>query len=91
MPEPAVTDRATIAAHLAAFGSDKVRKLYQAWRSTITAIDTEEQVLRWICDENYPEGPGLDRLKKLLEVLQPTEVAARQALANAVAEELVHR
>ena len=43
MPEPAVTDRATIAAHLAAFGSANVRSLYQAWRSAITAIETEEQ------------------------------------------------
>ena len=43
MPEPAVTDQATIAAHLAAFGSANVRSLYQAWRSAITAIETEEQ------------------------------------------------
>ncbi|MGH3898461.1 MAG: hypothetical protein ACRDTA_09440 [Pseudonocardiaceae bacterium] len=30
-PEPAVTDRATIAAHLAAFGSTNVRRFYQDW------------------------------------------------------------
>jgi hypothetical protein len=32
LPEPAVTDQPTIAAHLAAFGSKNVRGLYQAWR-----------------------------------------------------------
>ncbi|MGH3669280.1 MAG: hypothetical protein ACRDSH_01405, partial [Pseudonocardiaceae bacterium] len=41
VPEPAVTDRATIAAHLAAFDSDHVRGLYQEWRVVIAAIDTE--------------------------------------------------
>jgi hypothetical protein len=40
-PEPAATDRATIAAHLAAFGSPKARGLYQDWRSLTMATDTE--------------------------------------------------
>jgi hypothetical protein len=91
VPEPAVTDRATIAALLAAFGSPNVRELYEAWRSTIAAIDTEEEVLRWDCQQNPPWGPGIGGLKKLLDELQPTEVAARQALADAIAEELGHR
>ncbi|HZD13831.1 MAG TPA: hypothetical protein VE196_01565 [Pseudonocardiaceae bacterium] len=46
MPEPTVTDRATIAAHLAAFCSANVRSLYRAWRFAITAIETEEAALR---------------------------------------------
>jgi hypothetical protein len=46
MPEPAVTDRATIAAYLAAFDSDNIPDLYRAWRSTVTAIDNEEDSLR---------------------------------------------
>ena len=45
----------------------------------------------WNADPTYPEGPGLGELKKLLDELQPTEVAARQALADAVAEELDRR
>jgi hypothetical protein len=57
MPEPAVTDRATIAAHLAAFGWANVRSLYQAWRSAITAIETEEAALRWKVNDDYP-GPA---------------------------------
>jgi hypothetical protein len=38
-----------------------------------------------------PEGISLSELKNLLEVLRPRELAARQALANAVAEELDRR
>jgi hypothetical protein len=89
--EPAVTDRATIAAHLAAFGSTKVRRLYLAWRSTVTAIEHEEDALSWDAEEHSPEVPSLGGLKKLLDELQPTEVAARQVLADAIAEELGHR
>jgi hypothetical protein len=69
----------------------KVRRLYQAWRSTITEIDTERDVLHWNADQTYPEGPGLGGLKKLLDELQPTDVAACPALADAIAEELGHR
>lgn len=91
MPEPAVTDRAIIAAHLAAFGSAKVRGFHDAWRSTIAAIDDEQAKLRWNMDQSYPEGPSLDELKPLQDVLHPNEVAARQALADAIAEKLGHR
>jgi hypothetical protein len=90
VPEPAVTDRAIIAAHLAAFGSLNMRKLHQTWRSTVTEIDTEEDLVREVCDANSPDPPGLGVLKNL-KVLQHKELAARQALADAVAEELGHR
>ena len=92
LPEPAVTDRATIAAHLAAFGSDNVRELYRAWRSAITAIETEEEMLREFYFENFPEEEPSLKLKNLLKgPLQPKELAARRALADAIAEELGHR
>jgi hypothetical protein len=90
MSEPDVTDRATIAAHLAAFGSDNVRRLYPAWRSTITAIENEETTLSWGAIEDS-EAPSFDDLKRLRDVLYPTERAARQAMADAIAEELGHR
>jgi hypothetical protein len=90
VPEPVITDRAIIAAHLAAFGSPNVRRLYDAWRSTVTEIDDEEDLVREVCDFNSPDPPGLGVLKNL-KVLQPKESAARQALADAVAEELGHR
>jgi hypothetical protein len=35
--------------------------------------------------------PGLVEVKELLDVLQPKQSAARQALADAVAAELGHR
>jgi hypothetical protein len=91
MPEPAVTDQATIAAHLAAFGSANVRSLYQAWRSAITAIETEEAALRWKVNDDYPGPRSIRDLKGSPEVLQPEELAVRQALADAIAEELGHR
>lgn len=90
MPEPAVTDRATIAAHLEAFGSAKVRMRYQAWRSTIIAIENEEATLRWGAAEDS-EVPSLDALSHLLDVLHRNERTARKALADAIAEELGHR
>ncbi|HET9258459.1 MAG TPA: hypothetical protein VFO16_25135 [Pseudonocardiaceae bacterium] len=88
-PEPAATDPATIAAHLA-FGSPNVRRLYEDWQSTLTKIDIEEDGIRLDFDDIRGKGPSLDALKEL-EVLQPKERDARQALADAIAEELGHR
>jgi hypothetical protein len=88
VPEPAVTGRATAAAHLAAFGSANVRRLYQAWRSTIAAIDTELDELHR--DESMG-GPSLDEVKHLQDVLHPNERGARQALADTIADQLSHR
>jgi hypothetical protein len=83
-PEPAVTDRATIAAHLAAFGSPKVRGLHQDWRSLTTAIDTELDMLDFNASVNYPEiSISLDDLKRLDE-LGTQERAARQELADGI-------
>ncbi|MGH3845024.1 MAG: hypothetical protein ACRDS0_26845, partial [Pseudonocardiaceae bacterium] len=90
-PEPAVTDRAAIAAHLAAFGSPKVRGLYQDWRSLTTAIDTELHTVDYDANVNWPDPSlRLDDLKHLDE-LGTQELAARQQLADAIAEELGHR
>jgi hypothetical protein len=89
-PELTSTDKAIISGHLAVFGSDDVRRFYQSWRSTIAAIGTEIVVLRSITDE-YPDGPDHDQVGRLRDELYPTERAARQALADAIAEELGHR
>jgi hypothetical protein len=92
VPEPAITDRATAGAHLAAFGSATVRGFYEAWRSTITAIEAEEDALHSYVDNNWPpDAPGLDELRRLQNELGPKEVHVRRALANAIAEELGHR
>ena len=84
MPEPAVTDRAIIGAHLAAFGSDNVRTLYEAWRSTIDEIEIELAVLRAIVDDSFPEVPSPQD-----PTLLPNELNARRALADAIAKELM--
>lgn len=92
VPEPAVTDRAVTAANLAAFGSPNVRRLYQVWRSTVTEIDEGRVTMIYglgVDDEGHQ--PGLGEVKELLDVLQPKQSAARQALADAIAEELGHR
>jgi hypothetical protein len=54
-------------------------------------IDSEKDALDWDAEQHYPEVPGLVALKKLLDELQPTELAARQALADGIAAELGHR
>ncbi len=72
-------------------GASCVGRHSQAWRSIITAIDTEEDSLHWDADQNYPYAPSLNDLKRLLDVLHPDKRAARQALADAIAEELGHR
>ena len=68
-----------------------MRSLYQAWRSAITAIETEEAALRWKVNDDYPGPRSIRDLKGSPEVLQPEELAVRQALADAIAEELGHR
>ncbi|MGH4012203.1 MAG: hypothetical protein ACRDTH_29260 [Pseudonocardiaceae bacterium] len=90
--EPAVTDRAIVAAHLAAFGSDNVRRLHLAWRSAIAEIGLDLAVLDTIADD-YQEGQEhpVRYLSDLIEKLHPNELSARQALADAIAEELGHR
>ncbi|MGH3800196.1 MAG: hypothetical protein ACRDTD_08720 [Pseudonocardiaceae bacterium] len=85
-PKPAVTDRATIGAHLAAFGSDNVRTLYKAWRSTIEEIVIEVTVLKAIAEDSFPEVPRPQN-----PTLLPNEHRARQELADAIAKELGHR
>jgi hypothetical protein len=89
VPTPAVTDRATAAAHLAAFGSPNVRGLYRAWRSTITAIGTDGDAVIGHCIAQDPEGLRLSP-GSMLNGLHARELAARQALADAIAKELGH-
>jgi hypothetical protein len=92
VPKPAVTDRAIIAANLAAFGSPNVRQLYQVWRSAVTEIDEGRVTMIYGLDvDDEGHQPGLGEVKELLDVLQPKQSAARQALADAIAAELGHR
>jgi hypothetical protein len=69
-PEPAVTDRATIAALLAAFGSPTVRGLYKDWRSLTTAIQTQLDTVEVTADPSSSSdySQGIDDLKRLDEL-----------------------
>ncbi len=89
VPEPAVTDRAVIAAQLAAFGSEHVRGFYIAWQSTIQKIEIQARGLKALARECYRPLPP--DVKDMLGELRPQELDARQALAGAIAEELGHR
>jgi hypothetical protein len=89
IPAPAITDRATIAAHLAAVGSDNVRKIYHAWRSTTDKIELE--LISMKMDKEDGVIHTLADLRDPLLELHFTEVRARQALADAIAKELGHR
>lgn len=87
LPERALTDRTTMAAHIAAYGSTKVRDLHEEWQSAITAIGREHD--SW--DQNWSinvEPPSTDQFKHVLDVLLPIERAARRVLKDSIAEEL---
>jgi hypothetical protein len=92
VPKPAVADRATAAAVLAAFGSTTVRSCHAEWRS---AADSLGGLINDIHIDFSMNGPPYsvsdDNMKKLTEDLQPKERSARQTLAEAVASELGHR
>lgn len=86
---PGATDRATILAHLTAFGSPKVRGCYHAWASITAAIDTELETVEFNAYVNYPPdlALSLDDLKRL-EELGGQERAARNALGYAIAQDV---
>ena len=86
-----MSERARAKALLGAFGSTEVKQRYLAWALAAASLDEEHSVLEWNLQEeggdpNRPIDPTT--LKTLRETLQPAEVAARQALADAVAFEL---
>lgn len=105
MPRPAISDQAVSKAHLAAFGSDNVRRLYKMWRDITDEIEdqlTELAVIDgWLDDIQQKETPGVPRSGSFvreaddqfvqLTALHPKERAARQGLADAITEELGHR
>jgi membrane-associated HD superfamily phosphohydrolase len=90
VPKPNAVDRVTTAALVAAFGSKRVRSAYEKWRE---AADTFETKVENICvgaNLNAERDVAESDLKELREHFQPTERAARQSLAEAVAAELGH-
>jgi hypothetical protein len=105
MPRPAITDQAVINAHLAACGSDNVRRLYKVWRDVTDQIGDQLTELTaiddWLDDIQRKENPGVPRSGSFvhdaddqfvqLKALHPDERAARLALADAIAGELGHR
>lgn len=92
VPEPAVSDRATANALLAAFGSSKVRAAHAAWRTAADSFDKLVKDIRVGFQLNGPPYTIDDKeMSTLTKNLQPSERSARQALAEAVATELGHR
>jgi hypothetical protein len=93
VPKPAVTDRATAAALVAALASEPVRAGHAAWRTAADDLDVKLDAIAFAWQENYPFSPSAheDWMKDLRENFQGKERAARQVLAEAVAHELGHR
>jgi len=87
--ESVAIEQSTVAAHLA-IGSKNVHKLHVAWQRAIADVWHELAAINAIRDDSTP-GPPVCRLKRLRDVLEPKEGAARQALADAIAEELGQR
>lgn len=91
LPEPLLTDRAVVSAHLAAFGSREVQQRHREWRDAADAITDEHEVLAW----NHNENPGQDvsdaELVKLIQELSPAENVAGGRLEETIARELGHR
>jgi hypothetical protein len=69
LPERTITDRSTIAAHVAAYGSKNVRTLHQTWRSTITAIEDAHH--SWNEDWIVNEPPSSGEVEHVRTMLHP--------------------
>jgi hypothetical protein len=98
VPKPAVTDRATAAALIAAFASGPVREAHAAWRQAADLLDVGlKSIEMYLAEREAGARPysgflvPKERLKELTEDLHPKEEGTRKALAEAVAEELGHR
>ena len=93
VPEPAVTDRASASALLAAFGSAGVRAQHAGWRA---AADQYREfvtgLLLSLQADGDPDGePSREQLEIMKGTLQPAERAQRTRLAELIASELGHR
>lgn len=93
VPKPAVTERATAAALVAALASKAVQTTHDAWRDAADGLEMRLTAINFSmmedgdADANVP----VEWMKGPWEDAQPKERAARQALAEAVANELGHR
>jgi hypothetical protein len=94
VPKPALTDRATAAALIAALASEAVHVSHVAWRAAADALSKKIDDISFDITENYSypyENVPEDWMKDLTENFQAKEHAARRVLAEAVAHELGHR
>jgi hypothetical protein len=94
LSRPDLGERSKAKALLGAFGSTQVKEHYLAWTLAVTAVDDEHDTLAWnFGEEGEDPNRPIDRttLTRLIEKLQPAEVAARDALASAMASELAVR
>lgn len=93
VPEPAVTDKATASALIAAFASAGVRARHVEWRASADQFraDVDGIIIGLTLSGDPLPTVAEQFMKRLTDDLQPKERAARQALAEAVATELGHR
>jgi hypothetical protein len=90
--KPALTDRATAAALVSAFGSSAVHTRHTAWREAADAFDTKlEGISFQMTEDGDPTANVPDEWMDELRGFQTKERVARKALAEVVAHELGHR
>ena len=91
-PKPAVADRATAAALIAAFASPTIATRHAAWRKTVDEYaEAVQNTMVWLSLDGGRGGVPENQVKPMTDVLQHAERAARRRLAEAVAAELGHR
>jgi hypothetical protein len=79
-----------VSALLATFGSTAVRGQYEAWRVAAASVHDADAALRWNMQESGdPNARPSDADLLPLQVAQRAQMTTRQALADAVAGELV--
>jgi hypothetical protein len=88
--QPAVTDKATASALIAAFASPSVWAKHTAWREVADAAGKKIDYISQPMTIEYGRNASEDWMKELRE-LQSKEHATRRALAEAVAHDLGHR
>lgn len=90
---PALSHQSIIAAHLAAFGTARVRALYNNWRTLMRKVEIEIESVAFREQESFGSVPAISvqDLIKLQEELLPEERRARDSLSDAMGKELSER
>lgn len=87
-PLPSLELQADTAALVAAFGTDEVREMAEAWQSVVKQMITAAELVAW--EEADPSGRRLSGISQraIIHQLRPEEKRTRDALGAQVRSEL---